>query len=204
MEKKDFILASASPYRLALLEQVELCPKLVCPADIDESCLRFETPSRYVKRMALEKARRVAALHPGENVLACDTVVVVGRRILHKAGSDEEQTRVMRLVSGRASHVLSAVCLINKNGREALRFSDSRVLTRRLSEEDIRNYVATGEWKGCSGEEKEVAADGLLAIALQHEIDHLDGILYIDRISRLKRQMLLKKLQKMRAEENEE
>ena len=89
MEKKDFILASASPYRLALLEQVALCPKLVCPADIDESCLRFETPSRYVKRMALEKARRVAALHPGENVLACDTVVVVGRRILHKAGSDE-------------------------------------------------------------------------------------------------------------------
>ena len=151
MEKKDFILASASPYRLALLEQVALCPKLVCPADIDESCLRFETPSRYVKRMALEKARRVAALHPGENVLACDTVVVVGRRILHKAGSDEEQTRVMRLVSGRASHVLSAVCLINKNGREALRFSDSRVLTKRLSEEDIRNYVATGEWKGCSG-----------------------------------------------------
>ena len=73
MEKKDFILASASPYRLALLEQVALCPKLVCPADIDESCLRFETPSRYVKRMALEKARRVAALHPGENVLACDT-----------------------------------------------------------------------------------------------------------------------------------
>ena len=133
MEKKDFILASASPYRLALLEQVALCPKLVCPADIDESCLRFETPSRYVKRMALEKARRVAALHPGENVLACDTVVVVGRRILHKAGSDEEQTRVMRLVSGRASHVLSAVCLINKNGREALRFSDSRVLTKRLS-----------------------------------------------------------------------
>ena len=104
-----------------------------------------------MKRMALEKARRVAALHPGENVLACDTVVVVGRRILHKAGSDEEQTRVMRLVSGRASHVLSAVCLINKNGREALRFSDSRVLTKRLSEEDIRNYVATGEWKGCSG-----------------------------------------------------
>ena len=151
MEKKDFILASASPYRLALLEQVALCPKLVCPADIDESCLRFETPSRYVKRMALEKARRVAALQPGENVLACDTVVVVGRRILHKAGSDEEQTRVMRLVSGRASHVLSAVCLINKNGREALRFSDSRVLTKRLSEEDIRNYVATGEWKGCSG-----------------------------------------------------
>ena len=92
-----------------------------------------------------------------------DTVVVVGRRILHKAGSDEEQTRVMRLVSGRASHVLSAVCLINKNGREALRFSDSRVLTKRLSEEDIRNYVATGEWKGCSGYKIEGRFAGLSA-----------------------------------------
>ncbi len=151
MEKKDFILASASPHRLALLEQVELCPKLVCPADIDESVRRFETPSRYVKRMAQEKARRVAALHSGENILACDTVAVVGRRILQKAGSDEEQRQVMRLVSGRASHVLSAVCLIDKNGREALRFSDSRVITKRLSEEEIERYVATGEWKGCSG-----------------------------------------------------
>lgn len=151
MEKKDFILASASPHRLALLEQVGLYPKSVCPADIDESCQKFETPTRYVKRMAREKARRVAALHPGENILACDTVAVVGRRILHKAGSEEEQTEVMRLVSGRASHVISAVCLIDKNGRESLRLSDSRVITKRLSEEEIRTYVATGEWKGCSG-----------------------------------------------------
>ncbi len=151
MDKKDFILASASPYRLALLEQIGLSPKLVCPADIDESCQKHETPSRYVKRMAAEKAARVAKLHPGENILACDTVVVVGRRILHKAKDEEEQTAVMRLVSGRASHVLSAVCLIDRNGRRALRFSDSRVITKHLSEKEIRDYVATGEWKGCSG-----------------------------------------------------
>lgn len=151
MDKKDFILASASPQRLALLKQINLCPKQVCPADIDESSSKFETPSRYVKRMAVEKARRVAALHPGENILACDTIVVAGRRILHKATSDEEQIRVMRLISGHANHVLSAVCLIDRNGREALRLVDSRVVTKRLSEKDIADYVATREWVGCCG-----------------------------------------------------
>ena len=85
MDKKDFILASASPQRLALLEQINLAPKEICPADIDESFLPREAPSAYVKRMAEEKAAHVAALRPGENILAADTVVVVGRRILRKA-----------------------------------------------------------------------------------------------------------------------
>ncbi len=151
METKDFILASSSPHRLALLQQINFCPKTVCPADIDESRQPFETPSRYVKRMALEKARRVATMHPGENILACDTIAVVGRRVLHKAASDEEQKQTMRLISGRASHAISAVCLIDKNGREALRLVDSRVVTKRLSEKEIADYVATREWVGCCG-----------------------------------------------------
>lgn len=47
-----------------------------------------------------------------------------------------------------------------------------------------------------NGQEQEILGDGLLSVCLQHELDHLDGILYIDRISRLKRQMIIKKLQK--------
>ena len=151
MDKKDFILASASPQRIALLQQINMLPKEICPADIDESCYQFETPSHYVKRMALSKAIRVATQYPNENILACDTVVVVGRQILHKAKNDEEQMRVMRLVSGRANHVLSAVCLIERNGRKVVKLVDSRVLTKKLSEKEIRDYVATQEWVGCSG-----------------------------------------------------
>ena len=138
MDKKDFILASASPQRLALLEQINLAPKEICPADIDESFLPREAPSAYVKRMAEEKAAHVAALRPGENILAADTVVVVGRRILRKAQNDEEQTAVMNL-------------LVERGGRKALRFSDSRVITRKLTPKEIENYVASGEWHGCSG-----------------------------------------------------
>ena len=133
MEKKDFILASASPQRSMLLEQVGLLPKLICPADIDETTMKFETPSHYVKRMAVEKAKKVAQMHPNENILACDTVVVAGRKILHKAKSDAEQEAVMRLVSGRANHVLSAVCLIDKKGKVAVRLSYKRVVTKKLS-----------------------------------------------------------------------
>lgn len=151
MDKKDFILASSSPQRLALLEQVDMHPKMVCPADIDESIIRFETPSHYVKRVALAKARRVATLHPGENILSCDTVVVVGRTILQKADSDERQTEIMHLISGHANHVLSAVCLIDKNGREITKCVESRVITKRFSEKEIADYVASHEWVGCSG-----------------------------------------------------
>ena len=100
MEKKDFILASASPHRLALLEQIGYAPKMVAPADIDESVKKGENPTAYVKRMALEKALKSASLNPNEKILAGDTVVCVGSRILHKSKNDEEQTAVMKLVSG--------------------------------------------------------------------------------------------------------
>lgn len=151
MDKKDFILASSSPQRLMLLEQIGLPPKEICPADIDESCRAEETPSAYVKRMAEEKAAHVAARRPGENILACDTVVTVGRRILRKAQNDEEQKQVMHLLSGRSNRVLSAVCLIDKNGRRSLKLSNSRVVTKKLSAKEIEDYVASGEWRGCSG-----------------------------------------------------
>lgn len=51
-----------------------------------------------------------------------------------------------------------------------------------------------------NGKLQELSAQDFLAVAVQHEIDHLDGILYIDHISRLKKQMLLKKLSKYRKE----
>ena len=151
MEKSDFILASASPQRLSLLKQIGYEPKKIAPADIDETERKQETPVAYVKRMALEKALKTAELYPNENVLAGDTVVCAGRKILHKSTTDEEQTTVMNLLSGRSNRVISAVCLIDKDGHVAERCVSSRVVMKKLSEEEINNYVASHEWVGCCG-----------------------------------------------------
>lgn len=170
--EKDFILASSSPQRRKLLEQIGYRPKKIQPADIDESIYKYEKPAAYVKRMALEKARKVAALCPGENVLASDTVVVVNTKILQKAQNDEEQIRVMKLLSGKAHRVLSAVCLISRDGRESLKLSTTRILMKKLSEEEIRNYVAGREWVGCCG----YKIEGELAAYVRKIIGSYSGV----------------------------
>lgn len=148
---KNFILASGSPQRRALLAQMGFLPKQISPADIDESEKKYETATAYVKRMALEKARRVAGLFPHENILACDTVVVVGASVLHKAQSEEEQTVVMERLSGKAHRVISSVCVISDKGQIAQRTVTTRILMKKLTPEEIRAYVATHNWEGACG-----------------------------------------------------
>lgn len=148
---KDFILASGSPQRIALLRQVMFEPKKIQPADIDETCLPHEAPLPYVRRMALQKAQHVAALLPHENILACDTVVAVGQRILHKAKDAEEQRGYLKLLSGRAHRVISSVCLINKEGKISQRTVVTKIAMKVLSDEDLNEYLDCGEWKGVCG-----------------------------------------------------
>ena len=148
---KDFILASGSPQRRALLAQMGFLPKRISPADIDESEKKYETATAYVKRMALEKARRIAGLFPNENILACDTVVVVGASVLHKAQDETEQTAVMERLSGKAHRVVSSVCVIARDGRTAQRTVSTRILMKKLTPEEIRAYVATHNWEGACG-----------------------------------------------------
>lgn len=150
-EVKDFILASGSPQRIALLRQIAFEPKKIQPADIDENCLPHEAPLPYVRRMAREKAEHVAALCPNENVLACDTIVTVGQRILHKAKDAEEQRKYLKLLSGRAHRVISSVCLIDKNGKISQRTVSTKIAMKVLSDEDLEEYLACGEWKGVCG-----------------------------------------------------
>ena len=148
---KDFILASGSPQRRALLAQMGFLPKRISPADIDESEKKYETATAYVKRMALEKARRIAGLFPNENILACDTVVVVGASVLHKAQNETEQTAVMERLSGKAHRGVSSVCVIARDGRTAQRTVSTRILMKKLTPEEIRAYVATHNWEGACG-----------------------------------------------------
>ena len=157
---RNFILASGSPQRIALLRQLGIEPKKIQSADIDETPHKYETPSAYVKRMAKEKALAVAAQNQGEIVLGGDTIVVVGRRIIQKAHTAEEQEKVMKLLSGCANRVLSAVCVVDGNGKAAVKLSTTRIVVKHLSDEEIRDYVASEEWVGCAGFKVEGMMEG--------------------------------------------
>ena len=151
MEVKDFVLASGSPQRIALLRQIGYEPKEIFPADIDESCLLHEKPLPYVRRMALSKAKCVAAAKSGENVLACDTIVVVGQKILHKSKNADEQRQVMKMLSGKTHRVISSVCLLNKRGKISQKTVSTKIGMKVLTPREIEDYVACGEWQGVCG-----------------------------------------------------
>lgn len=143
------MLASASPRRLELLAQIGIVPDAVVPAEIDESPRKGESPRAYVARMAAEKAAAVAAAHPGV-VLAADTTVVAGRRILGKPASESEAADFLRLLSGRRHRVLTAVT-VTAEGRARHRLVETTVRLRQLSPAEIAAYVAGGDWRGKAG-----------------------------------------------------
>ena len=145
------ILASASPRRLELLAQVGLTPGAVDPCDIDETPLKAETPRLAATRLAVEKARVGAGRNPGAFVLAADTVVAVGRRLLGKPESEAEAARMLMLLSGRGHRVFTAVAAVNPDGRAACRLSETRLKFKRLSQMDITMLLACGEWRGVAG-----------------------------------------------------
>ena len=143
------ILASASPRRLDLLARIGVVPDAVVPAHIDEAPRGSELPARYACRMAEEKAAAVA--EPGALVLAADTVVAVGRRILPKAETEEDARAALALLSGRRHRVHSAISLVDIEGRSRHRLATTIVAFKRLSEEEIAAYLASGEWQGKAG-----------------------------------------------------
>ena len=145
------ILASASPRRLDLLRQAGIEPDFVVPADIDETPLKAETPDKHALRLAIEKARAVAALHPDAFILAADTVVGCGRRILPKAEDEATAARCLALISGRRHRVLGGIALIAPGGRMATRLVESAVVFKRLSAAETASYLASGEWHGKAG-----------------------------------------------------
>lgn len=145
------ILASASPRRLELLARIGVVPEAVDPADIDETPGKAELPAPHASRMAAGKGAAVAARHPGAFVLAADTVVAAGRRILPKAESEEQARACLALLSGRRHRVHSAVTLIDAGGKARHRLSTSIVSFKRLTEAEIDAYVASGEWRGKAG-----------------------------------------------------
>ncbi len=145
------VLASASPRRVELLARVGIKPDLIQPADIDETPLKDERPRDLAGRLAQEKAAAVAKLQPGAFILAADTVVGVGRRILPKTETEEEERECLRLLSGRAHDVFTGIAVIGPDGRSTSRVASCRVTFKRLSHEEVEGYVASGDWKGKAG-----------------------------------------------------
>jgi septum formation protein len=151
MTPSRLVLASASPRRLDLLAQIGISPDLIEPAEIDETPLNSETPRLLANRLARAKATKVAELHPGAFVLAADTVVAVGRRILPKAESSDEVRGCLGLLSGRAHKVLTAVAVQAPDGRLAGRLTETRLHVKRLTPSEIDAYVASGDGLGKAG-----------------------------------------------------
>ena len=149
--RPSFVLASASPRRVELLARLGVHPDAVDPADIDEAVRKGELPEPHVARLAAEKASVVSARHPGAVVLAADTLVAVGRRILPKAEDADTAHLCLTLMSGRRHRVLTALTVIDANGVARHRLSRSIVRVASLTSGAIDAYVESDEWRGKAG-----------------------------------------------------
>ncbi len=151
MSVLPFILASSSPRRLALLADIGIAPDRVLPAEIDETPRRGERPAALAVRLAYEKGAVIAAQNPQALVLAADTVVAVGLRLLPKAEGPEDVRRFLRLMQGRRHRVYTAVALFRPEAKPFERLSMSAVTFKRLTEQEIEAYSQTGEGLGKAG-----------------------------------------------------
>lgn len=143
------VLASASPRRLALLAQIGVTPDDVMAADIDEAPRKNETPRLHALRLAREKAEAVNA--EGAIILAADTVVAVGRRILPKAETEQQARACLALISGRTHRVYTGVALKTASVDIRTRLAETRVAFKVLSREEVESYIASAEWQGKAG-----------------------------------------------------
>ena len=155
VDQPHLILASESPRRLALLEQIGVVPARVQPAEIDEIPNKRELPRDYVKRLAKQKAEMVASRHrsirPHPYILAADTIVACGRRILPKPIDVETARQCLDMLSGRSHMVFTGVALVDAQANLHFRLAETRVKFKRLSHQELSGYLESGEWQGKAG-----------------------------------------------------
>ncbi len=155
--RPKLVLASGSPRRLALLNQAGIEPDSLQPADVDEIPVKGELPRAFANRLARAKAQaalasvRISEELRGSYILAADTVVAVGRRIMPKADTLEDAAACLRLLSGRNHRVYTGICLVTPKEAFRQRLVETRVRFKRLSNEDLEAYLASGEWRGKAG-----------------------------------------------------
>lgn len=190
--RMKLILASGSPRRLQLLQQAGIEPDNLCPVDADETPLKSEAPRSLAKRLAREKAElalenisRSPELQ-GSMVLAADTVVSLGRRILPKAEMLDEASTSLRLLSGRSHRVYTGVTLVTPKGAFRHRLVETRVRFKRISREEIEAYLASGEWRGKAGGYAIQGFAGSFIVKLVGSYTNVVGLPLYETVSLLK------------------
>ncbi len=150
--KNKLILASASPRRVDLLAQIGIVPDDIIPADIDETPLKGELPHALAQRLAIQKAEKIAALHPNAFVIGADTTVACGRRLMDKPKDAADARRILGILSGRRHKVNGGICVIApSSGKKFTHLCQTTVASRRLTVSDIETYIESGDWEGKAG-----------------------------------------------------
>lgn len=181
------VLASGSPRRQQYMTDLGF-DYIIDPADIDETPLKGETPDTYVKRVTVEKAQTTAQRHKGAVVLAADTTVCVGRRILGKPQDENEAAEMLRLMSGRRHNVLTAVCVIDAQGTPRTKMVKTAVKMKPLREKDIAAYVTNhNNWQNLAGGYGlQTTAGGALAQWVNGSVSGVVGLPLVETINLLK------------------
>ncbi len=151
MKSNNFILASASPRRLELLNQIGIVPYKIEPPDINEDLKFKENPKNYTLRIAKEKAQKVFKKFPESFVLAGDTIVSKGKRIFFKPKDQQEAYESLKILSGKRHKVYSALSIINPNKIEFTKYSVTTVKFAQITEKELQHYLNLNEWKGKAG-----------------------------------------------------
>ncbi|APH73354.1 Maf-like protein [Aquibium oceanicum] len=189
---QKLVLASGSPRRIELLQQAGIEPYRVFPADIDETPQKAEHPRSLAKRLSKEKAEKALASLSKEAgwegdayILAADTVVAVGRRILPKADLLDEASNCLRLLSGRSHRVYTGLCLITPGGKARQKLVETRVRFKRLSREELESYLASGEWRGKAGGYAVQGLAGTFVVKLVGSYTNVVGLPLYETVSLL-------------------
>lgn len=181
----SLVLASASPRRIELLAQAGIAPVAVIPAEIDETPLKGELPRALALRLAMGKARAVADKHPGAFILAADTVVACGRRVLPKAETADQVRDCLKLLSGRRHRVHGGIALITPDGRLRTRLCDTVVKFKPLSPVETDNYIASGEGIGKAGGYAIQGKAAVFAAFIQGSYSNIVGLSLYDTMNLL-------------------
>ena len=187
---QKLVLASGSPRRIELLQQAGIEPDRLFPAELDETPQRAEHPRSLAKRLSRGKAGKAAEglKRDGEDgayILAADTVVAVGRRILPKAELVDEASNCLRLLSGRSHRVYTGVCLITPSGKARQKLVETRVRFKRLSREELESYLASGEWRGKAGGYAIQGLAGSFVVKLSGSYSNVVGLPLYETVSLL-------------------
>jgi nucleoside triphosphate pyrophosphatase len=189
--RPQLVLASGSPRRLALLQQAGIEPDKLTPVNADETPQKAEAPRSLAKRLAREKAELAlenARINPelqNSYILAADTVVALGRRILPKTEMLDQASQCLRLLSGRSHRVYTGVTLITPKGAMRHRLSETRVRFKRLSRDEMEAYLASGEWRGKAGGYAIQGLAGSFAVKIVGSYSNIVGLPLFETVSLL-------------------